>query len=127
MAHIEIFTVCDSASIRDGMSLLNTYNTIRASAAPALHEFVVATSVGFEVDDGGEHEIRIEIVDSDGKPLGPNQRIEFSFPSPAEVAPVCREIWKFEHSLPTFGDYGFRLSCDGEQLGEITIYFLPSS
>lgn len=92
MAHIEIFTVCDAASIRDGMSLLNTYNTIRASSAPAIHDFVVATAVGFEVDDGGEHIILIEFIDSDGRPLGPSQRIRYEFQVPADVAKVCREV-----------------------------------
>jgi hypothetical protein len=128
MAHIEIFTACDAASIRDGsLSILNTYNTVNADAPDVTHEFVVAMSVGFEVDDAGEHEIFIEMIDSDGKSLGESQTTTFSFPVPATIAPVCRSVWRFAYSFRRHGDYGFRLSCDGEQLGEVTIYFRRAS
>jgi hypothetical protein len=126
-AHIEVFTVCDAASIKQGsLSLLNTYNTVRADDPICTHEFVVAMSVGFEVDDAGEHEILIEMVDSDARSLK-YFRTKFSFPVPATIAPVCRSVWRFEYGFSSHGDYGFRLSCDGKQLGEITVYFLPAS
>ena len=121
--HIEIFTVCDAATIRNGFNIVGTYNTINADSYPVDHDFVVAVAVGFDVDDTGLHEIRVSLLDPDGQNVLPPYEIDYTIHGIQSIAPVSENIWRFSARLPKFGDYMFQLRCDQKMIGEKTIYF----
>ena len=81
---IEIFALCDAATDYSGkLNLLGTFDSIQAKQFPATHPFCsVALRVRFERIEEGNHRVRINIIDEDGKSIGPSidSNVELKFP-----------------------------------------------
>lgn len=67
--HAEIFALCDSATqARDRVNILGTFDTIWSQKLPILHPFcTVALRLRFNRIEQGRHDIKIAIVNKDGK------------------------------------------------------------
>lgn len=67
--HAEIFTLCDSATnTRDRLNILGTFDSIWSKKLPILHPFcTVALRLRLNRIEQGPHDIKIAIVNKDGK------------------------------------------------------------
>ena len=67
--HAEIFALSDSAThARDKLNLLGTFDTIWSQTLPILHPFcTVALRLRFNRIEQGPHNIKIAILNKDGK------------------------------------------------------------
>lgn len=72
---IQIAVLCDAAADYSGkLNLLGTFDTIFSQQFPAAHPFcAIALRLSFEKAEEGRHQLGINVVDDDGKPIIPNQ------------------------------------------------------
>ncbi len=117
---IEIFTLCDAATDTHGkLNILGTFDAIWSKQVPTTHPHcAVALRVRFHRVEEGEHQIKINIIDEDGKLVAPscNAGTKVVFGENAEGSIVRNLViniqgLKIEH----YGDYALDLAIDGRQ------------
>jgi hypothetical protein len=71
---IQVAALCDSAADYSGkLCLLGVFDTILASALPAVHpQCAIAFRIVFRREDEGRHRFLLNIVDEDGKSIVPS-------------------------------------------------------
>ncbi len=71
--NIEAFLLCDAATQQQGkLNILGAFDNIYAKKVPTVHPAcAIAMRVRFERIEEGNHPIRINIIDEDGKSIGP--------------------------------------------------------
>ena len=75
--NVDVFTLCDFAQNTPGnkMNIVGTFNRIFARQIPAVHPLcALAVLMRFEQIEQGTKNIRVSIIDSDGRPVGPDTR-----------------------------------------------------
>ncbi len=108
--NVDVFTLCDFAQNTPGnkMNIVGTFNRIFARQIPAVHPLcALAVLMRFEQIEHGTKNIRVSIIDSDGRPVVPILEAQMNVQiSPNEsdasvpLAVVIQQI-----SLPRFGEY----------------------
>jgi hypothetical protein len=70
--HPEIITLCHSAIVQaDQLSILAAFNTIHVSELPhKFPPFTLACRLRFDRDLAGDHNLKVTVVDPDGRVLG---------------------------------------------------------
>lgn len=114
---IEIFSLCDAATDYGGkLNILGTFDRIGARQFPTAHPHCsVAVRMRFERIEEGEHRVRINIVDDDGKPIGPTIDGSIGVRFPADLSSLCANLvlningMKFDKP----GSYSIDLAVDG--------------
>ena len=129
--NVDVFTLCDFAQNTPGnrMNIVGTFNRIFARQIPAVHPLcAIAVLMPFQQIEQGTKNIRISIIDSDGRPVAPTLDAQLNVQiSPNEsaasvpLAVVIREI-----SLPRFGEYSVDVAVDGRQEASIPLYVLQT-
>ena len=80
----EVFVLCDAATETVGkLNILGAFDNIYSRSAPATHpQCAIALRVRFNQIEKGEHKIRVNIVDEDGKLIMPSldAKINVDFP-----------------------------------------------
>ena len=91
---VEIFALCDAAADYGGkLSLLGTFDSIHAKQFPVSHPHcAVALRVRFERIEEGEHRVRINIVDEDGKSIAPSVDGNIGVRFPVNLSSVCANM-----------------------------------
>jgi hypothetical protein len=114
---IEIFTLCDAATV-DNLNILGTFDQITAPRFPMFHRHcAVALRVRFERIEEGRHPVRISFVNADGKPVMPSLSGELGAPGGGDPPWVCQHLivdlnnTRFEAP----GLYSIDLAIDGRQ------------
>jgi hypothetical protein len=71
--NIEAFLLCDAATDQQGkLNVLGAFDNIWARQLPARHPACsIATRVRFDSIEEGPHSVRIQIIDQDGRNIGP--------------------------------------------------------
>lgn len=71
--HIEVFSLCDAATIEMGkLNLLGAFDTIGFKSLPAIYpQCAIALRLRFDKIERGEHKIAVNFVDVDGKNIIP--------------------------------------------------------
>jgi len=71
--NIEAFLLCDAATEQQGkLNVLGAFDTIYAKQLPATHPAcAIALRIRFEMSEGGDHPVKILVIDQDAKPAGP--------------------------------------------------------
>ena len=71
--NIEAILLCDAATEQQGkLNVLGAFDTIYAKQLPAKHPACsIVTRIRFEKIEDGNHPVRIQIIDYDGKNIGP--------------------------------------------------------
>ena len=83
---IEAFLLCDAATDQHGkLNILGAFDRIFAGEVPMTHPACsVAARIRFDRIEEGQHEVRLLMIDQDGKTLGPklkaNANIQFIIP-----------------------------------------------
>ena len=70
---IEAFLLCDCATDQQGkLNVLGAFDNIFTKQMPAIHPAcTVAARIRFEKIEEGEHKVRIDVIDQDGKSIVP--------------------------------------------------------
>lgn len=71
--NIEAFLLCDAATQQQGkLNVLGAFDKIWAKQLPVKHPACsVVTRIRFEKIEDGNHSVKIQIIDQDGKNIGP--------------------------------------------------------
>ncbi|MBC8481408.1 MAG: hypothetical protein H8D47_01925 [Planctomycetes bacterium] len=124
--NIEAFLLCDCATDQMGkLNVLGAFDNLYSGKLPASHPAcAVVSRIRFEKIEAGEHQIRINIIDSDGKSIGPDLKgnIDVRFGEKAEttVANIILNIQRLK--FENYGKYRIDLAIDGQMKGSLPLY-----
>jgi hypothetical protein len=116
--NIEAFLLCDAATDQQGkLNVLGAFDNIWAKNVPAMHPACsVVTRVRFAKIEDGNHSVRIQIIDQDGKNIGPKLEGGISVRTApnldSSVANLILNIQRLE--FKQYGQYRIDLAIDGD-------------
>jgi hypothetical protein len=122
---IQVAVLCDAATDYKGkLNLLGTFNSIYARNLPASYpQCSVALRIAFRQVEEGEHKIRVNFVDEDGKFVMPSIELPFEVMAPSGENCLFRNFilniqrLKFEK----FGQYEIDIALDGRHEASIPL------
>jgi hypothetical protein len=122
---IQVAVLCDAATDNAGkLNLLGTFDTIFAHQFPAVHpQCSIALRFLFNKVEEGQHKLRLNFVDEDGRPVMPPVEIPVEVSIPDETIFLSRNFivniqkLKFDKA----GLYSIDLGLDGRQEGSIPL------
>jgi hypothetical protein len=124
---IELFVLCDAATEYHGkLNILGTFDAIWSKKMPVVHPMcAVALRMRFSKIEEGEHKVKINIVNEDGKPIAPpfetviNIQFKDSFPTSIATNMILNlQGLKFEN----YGEYSIDLAIDGRHEASLPLY-----
>jgi hypothetical protein len=124
----EVFVLCDAATETVGkLNILGAFDNIYSRSAPATHpQCAIALRVRFNQIEKGEHKIRVNIVDEDGKLIMPSldAKINVDFPQnmDSSIANLILNIHGLK--IDKFGKYSVDLAIDGRQEASLPLNFI---
>ncbi len=124
--NIELFALCDAAADYNGkLSILGAFDAIWARTAPAVHpQCAVALRMRFSKIEEGEHKVKINIVDADGKavvkPFEASANIQYR----EDVTSIAANMILNLHGVkfPVFGEYSIDLAVNGNHESSLPLY-----
>jgi hypothetical protein len=124
--NIESFLLCDAATQQQGkLNVLGAFDTIFAEQTPLVHPAcAIAARIRFEKIEEGDHQVKIGIIDEDGKSIGPklqasaNVRFGDDVDSTATNLILNIQGIKFEK----YGQYRIDLAIDNQIKGYLPLY-----
>jgi len=122
---IQIAVLCDAAADYNGkLSILGTFDTIYTSQMPATHpQCSIAIRMTFSKSEEGNHKVKLNFVDEDGKSVMPPIEIPIDVAVPDETIFLSRNFIVNIQKL-TFekeGLYSIDIALDGRQEGNIPL------
>ena len=115
--NIEAFLLCDCATQGQGkLNVLGAFDSIYAAKVPAMHPAcTIAARIRFSNVEQGDHKIRINVIDDDGSPIGPDLEKTISVRVPQnDNSSVINLILNIQGlNLQKYGSYRFDLAIDG--------------
>ncbi len=124
--NIEVMALCDAATESQGkLNILGAFDTIYAKNLPATHRLcAVALRIRFSLIEKGEHKIKLNLVDEDGKCILPtletNAKIDFPPHSDSGAMNIVLNIQGLK--FDKYGKYSLDLAIDGRQEGSLPVY-----
>jgi len=124
---VELFTLCDAATVDAGgkLNILGSFDRINALQAPIVHPLcAMAVKCRFEKVEEGPKRIRISVIDSDGRLIMPTleAQIQIHIPPDSLTATAQLVLVIPQIKLPNFGEYSIDLAVDGRQEASIPLY-----
>jgi hypothetical protein len=116
--NIEAFLLCDAATDQRGkLNVLGAFDNIFAKKMPTMHPACsVVTRIRFAKIEDGNHSVKIQIIDHDGRNIGPKPEGNISVKTGANldssVANLILNIQKLK--FEQYGQYRIDLAIDGE-------------
>ena len=116
--NIEAFLLCDAATDQQGkLNVLGAFDAMMSQNIPAvLPGCAVAARVRFEKIEEGKHTARINIIDQDGKTIGPKVKADLLVKVPDNMnslaANLCLNIQRLQ--FENYGTYRIDFAIDGE-------------
>lgn len=98
----EIFTLCDAATISDGgkMNLLGSFDTLCATGFPTRHPHcALACKIRFSEEEAGAHDLKIRIIDPDGKDVIPPMQVRTDIRVEEGRSSLYMNVWNFRNFL----------------------------
>ena len=114
---LEIFALCDAATVSGGkLNVLGAFDSIFATQVPVAHaQCALALRIRFARIEEGEHRLRLNISDEDGKPIMPGLEgvlnVNFTGDDDSAVTNFIINIQQLK--LEKFGAYSLDLAVDG--------------
>lgn len=124
--NIETFLLCDAATDQQGkLNVLGAFDTIWTKQLPAKHPAcAIAVRIRFEKIENGNHPIKINIIDEDGKAIGPkldgNISVHASDEVDSSVVNLILNIQGLEFTA--YGRYRIDLAIDGQMQSSLPFY-----
>ena len=124
--NIESFLLCDAATEFGGkLNVLGAFDTIFAKELPAVHPHcAIALRLRFDRIEQGQHKVRLNFIDADGKAVLPPLDATINIGMRQEDASVCANLVlniqgvKFEHG----GVYSIDLAIDGRHERSLPLF-----
>lgn len=124
---VEIFTLCDAATVDAAgkLNILGSFDRLNAREAPAMHpQCALAIKLRFERVEEGPKRIRIAFVDADGAAVMPaldaTTEVRFRADDPTFTVPLALVIQQLR--LPRFGEYSIDLAVDDRHETSIPLF-----
>ena len=116
--NVELFAICEAATDYQGkINILGTFDSIHGRAVPVVHPHcAVAVRLRFSKSEEGEHLIKINIIDEDGKPVVPpfETKGNVRFGDIPRTSIAVNMILNLQGlKFASFGEYAVDLSVDG--------------
>ncbi|MCF6159401.1 MAG: hypothetical protein E3K32_12730 [wastewater metagenome] len=115
--NVQVAVLCDAATDNNGkLNILGTFDTIGTRQLPAIHPAcAIALRVVFRRTEEGHHKIRINFVNTDGKPALSGIDIPADIQIPKDAISVSRNfIVNIQHlKFETPGDYSIDIAING--------------
>jgi len=123
--NIQVAVLCDAATNdNEKLYLLGAFDTIYTQQLPAVHpQCSIALRVTFGHEDEGEHKLRLNFVDADGRAIMPSMDIPVQVVLPGDLHFGTRNFvvniqqLKFENP----GLYSIDVALDGQPQGSIPL------
>ena len=122
---IQIAVLCDAATDQFGkLNILGTFDTLQAPSLPAIHpQCSVALRLSFNKVEEGQHRLKLNFVDEDGRVVVPAMEIAFEVQVPDDAIFISRNfivnIQKLKLDKP--GHYSINVALDGRLVGSIPL------
>ncbi len=126
---LEILTLCREA--RYNGQVLDVAGAFDIFATPRVPLIVpvcwLAGRVRFERIEEGPHQLKIMVIDADGRPVVPEITEDVSVQFGRDLPTVCKAfaIQFTQFVLPNLGEYAVKVAIDRISLASIPIYVLP--
>ncbi len=125
---IEVFTLCDAATESAGkLNILGSFDRIITRQLPTIHPHcAIALRIRFDRIEEGEHRVKINLVNDDGKAVFPGLDGNISVKIPPDGQSICANMilnlngLKFENA----GQYSIDLAIDGRHEKSLPIYIV---
>ena len=124
---VEIFTLCDAATLDAGgkLNILGSFDRLNAREVPIVHPHcTLAIKLRFERVEEGQKQLRIAFVDQDGAAIMQNldvtTEVRFQGDDPSATISVALNIQQLR--LPKFDEYSIDLAVDGRQEASIPLF-----
>ncbi len=125
---IEVFTLCDAATESAGkLNILGSFDRIITRQLPTIHPHcAIALRIRFDRIEEGEHRVKINLVNDDGKAVFPGLDGNISIKMPPDGHSVCANMilnlngLKFEKT----GHYAIDLAIDGRHEKSLPVYIV---
>jgi hypothetical protein len=121
--NIEAFLLCDAATDQQGkLNVLGAFDNIFAEKMPAIHSACsIVTRIRFEKIEEGNHPIKFNIIDADGKAicskLEGNIAVRIGDNGESSVVNLILNIQRLE--LKAYGQYRVDFAIDGQMQGSL--------
>jgi len=115
--NVQIAVLCDAATDYNGkLNLLGTFDTVLTQQMPAVHpQCSVALRIAFDKIEEGQHKVKMNFVDDDGRFIMPSIEMPFDVTLPADASFLARNfivnIQQLKFDRP--GQYAIDLAIDG--------------
>ena len=124
---VEIFTLCDAATVDAGgkLNILGSFDRLSAKQVPVTHpQCSLAMKLRFERVEEGRKRIRIAFIDSDGATVMPSLEAttDVQFRGEDATATVSLALNIHQLRLPRFGEYSIDLAVDDRQEASSPLY-----
>ena len=121
--NIEAFLLCDCATESGGkLNVLGAFDSIFVKQMPAVHPAcTIAARIRFQKIEEGEHKIRVNVIDEDGKAIVPRLDGNISVKVGGNVSSaVVNLVLNLQRlRLESYGEYRIDLAIDGRQEGSL--------
>lgn len=123
---VEVFALCDAATDSYGkLNILGAFDVINSRKVPVVHpQCSIASRMRFDRIERGEHTLRVNIVDEDGKAVVPalEAKLQINFPDqlPSQIFNIILNMQglKFEK----FGTFSIDLALDNRQEASLPLF-----
>ena len=124
----EVFVLCEAATEMGGkLNLLGAFDHIYSKTAPAIHpQCAIVLRVRFYLIEKGDHKIRVNIVDEDGKQILPGLDAAISVDFPQHINSVVKNLIMNIHGLKLekFGRYSVDFAINGRHESSLPLHFV---
>ncbi len=127
---VEIFTLCDAATVDAGgkLNILGSFDRLNAKQVPVtLPQCSLAIKLRFERVEEGQKRLWIAFVDSDGVAVMPTidaaTEVRFLGNDSTSTASLALNIQQLK--LPRFGEYSIDLALDDRHEASIPLFVPP--
>jgi len=125
--NIEIFSLCDAATIDKGgkLNILGAFDAIWFSKIPSIHRHcAVALRFRFGSIENGQHNISVNFVDLDGKHILPpaNGKVAISIPDGQGTASSNLILSINGLKIEKFGQYSIDLAINGRHEASLPLF-----
>lgn len=128
--NVEVFALCDSATNNQGkLNILGTFDTIMTKQVPLLYPHcALALRLRFNRIEQGEHRLKVQLVDEDGKPL----IALFDRPMPFVASPhspsnTINLVINIQNlKVEQYGEFSVTLTVDGHHTLSLPLFIRPT-
>jgi hypothetical protein len=127
--NIDFAFICDYAEATKKINALGIgFDTIFAPNVPVKHPlFFLVFQLRANVVEAGEKNLKVSLIDEDGKPVIPDINSKFAIPKPSEgIESKGRVVLNFSNiEFSKYGSYSLHATIDGHDMINIPLRISP--